>query len=117
MTAVLKYFTVFEWSFSDQNLMELYRNMSEKDKIIFNFDIATVCTTDMMVVWALGLRKYVLKDRLKGTETGIMKQKIFKVISFIVLLVYMFAILMIVNGLYFVLRSLSSSIPSALIYV
>ncbi|CAH2056218.1 unnamed protein product, partial [Iphiclides podalirius] len=92
LTAVLSYFTLHDWQFSDDNTHRLYKRMSKADQVIFNFDIATVDWIEVMKVWWIGLRKYIIKDELKDTRYGNTKQKILCVANYTILALYLYVI-------------------------
>lgn len=83
-----KYFTVNNWLFVDKNTQELFHDLSNSDKLIYHFDRGTLKVPKMMTLWALGLRRFVIKDGLEGTAIGKRKQVLFKLLGFGVLLIY-----------------------------
>ncbi|KAI5638123.1 male sterility protein domain-containing protein [Phthorimaea operculella] len=82
------YYTTNEWKFSDRNLTILQKNMSEADRQIYNFDVKDIDWTEFMMVWAIGLRKYIVKDGLKDTEYAVRKQRWFYFANMIVVALY-----------------------------
>ncbi|KAJ2938365.1 hypothetical protein O0L34_g13290 [Tuta absoluta] len=82
------YYTTNEWKFSDRNLTILRKNMSEADRQIYNFDVKDIDWTEFMMVWAIGLRKYIVKDGLKDTEYAVRKQKWFYMANIVVVALY-----------------------------
>ncbi|KAJ2943417.1 hypothetical protein O0L34_g12226 [Tuta absoluta] len=73
-TKVLSFFTTNVWLMKDENLQEMYSNLNATDKQIFNCDISNIKWEDFLLSWALGCRKYVVKDGLQGTEGALKKQ-------------------------------------------
>ncbi|KOB66778.1 Uncharacterized protein OBRU01_07613, partial [Operophtera brumata] len=83
MTIVMRYFTTNEWIFKDENTVRLRKRMSENDRLIYNFDITDINISELVVLWVLGLRKYVVKDGLKNTQVGLDRQQKFKIITYV----------------------------------
>ncbi|KOB66782.1 Uncharacterized protein OBRU01_07611 [Operophtera brumata] len=93
MAIVMSYFTTNEWIFKDENTVGLRKRMSENDRLIYNFDITDINISELVVLWALGLRKYVVKDGLKNTQVGIERQQKFKIITFAMLSIFCLCLL------------------------
>ncbi|XP_073965108.1 fatty acyl-CoA reductase wat-like [Choristoneura fumiferana] len=91
LSSVLAFYTCNEFNFDDVNLQSLQNNLSEVDRKIYNFDVTKMSWTDMLVVWAIGLRKYIVKDGLKDTEYAVRKQSVFKILNYILLALYVYA--------------------------
>ncbi|KAI5640419.1 male sterility protein domain-containing protein [Phthorimaea operculella] len=72
---LFSFFTTHHWAFVDSNLRALREDLSEADKQIYNFDVKDIDWREFMLVWGIGLRKYIIKDELKDTEYAIKKQK------------------------------------------
>lgn len=90
---VLSYFTRHDWLFDDTNLKKLFENMSTTDQLIFNFDVKTINWTEAVIIWWIGIRKYIIKDGLKGTKKGNLKQNVFLVLNYLLVLLYAYVIL------------------------
>ncbi|XP_048487929.1 fatty acyl-CoA reductase wat [Plutella xylostella] len=86
----LKHFVFHSWTNYDDNTLQLYNSLSEDDKQIFDFDIAKIDSDEFMSIWCLGLRKYIIKDNLQGTEKAIKRQAVLKVVNALVLVLYSF---------------------------
>lgn len=112
LTIVLSYFTCNSWRFLDDNLMNLSKSMSQTDRTIYNFDIACLDWKEQLVIWSIGIRKYILKDGLKYTEYALKKQRLLKYLNYIVVALYCYlwynVLYFIVYGLGFVLRTVFS---------
>ncbi|XP_072948668.1 fatty acyl-CoA reductase wat-like [Epargyreus clarus] len=65
---VLSYFGLNEWLFEDNNTLSLYNSLSTTDKVLFNCDMSLVDNTELIVMWILGIRRYIIKDNLNNTE-------------------------------------------------
>ncbi|XP_013176093.1 PREDICTED: fatty acyl-CoA reductase 1-like [Papilio xuthus] len=87
---LFSHFIQKEWLFCDKNLQELYKKMSNTDKTIFNFNIVTVNMKQLITTWILGIRKYLIKDDLKGTEFAKKKTFWLNILNYIILTVYAF---------------------------
>lgn len=101
MSIVLRYFTNNDWKFKDENTVELRKNMSETDRIIFNFDITDINVSEWILLWVLGLRKYVVKDGLRGTKFAVKQQKIYYFINCLAVLVLCISLVLFFKILYF----------------
>ncbi|KAJ2943420.1 hypothetical protein O0L34_g12229 [Tuta absoluta] len=97
---VFSFFTTNEWKFSDKNLWTLRESMSPADKQIYNFDVKQINWKEFMLVWAIGLRKYILKDGLKDTDYAIKKQNWFFVANIVFMAVYGYVILKVCTVLF-----------------
>ncbi|XP_013143046.1 PREDICTED: fatty acyl-CoA reductase 1-like [Papilio polytes] len=73
MTTVFSYFNCNEWTFNDDNLRDLHLEMTDDDKEIFNVDLTDINWLDQMNIWIIGLRKYIVKDGLTGTNYALKK--------------------------------------------
>ncbi|XP_026754093.3 fatty acyl-CoA reductase wat-like [Galleria mellonella] len=90
ITSVLSHFTTNEWIFTDKNTMELYQSLCKTDQDIFAFDSKVINWKEMLLIWGVGLRKYILRDGLKDTNASMKKQFWLKMLNYIVLAVYIF---------------------------
>ncbi|XP_026322243.1 fatty acyl-CoA reductase wat-like [Hyposmocoma kahamanoa] len=64
-----------EWKFDDSNLYEMYKELSPADQIIYNSDMADLDWKRYIVIWCIGIRKYIVKDGINKTEYAVKKQK------------------------------------------
>lgn len=92
MSDVLAYFLTNGWKFEDQNTVTLFDNLSQDDKQIFNFDVRDIDWTEYILIWCLGLRKYVIKDGLTDTLYACKKQTIFKFATYTLLPLYFYGL-------------------------
>ncbi|XP_047038956.1 fatty acyl-CoA reductase wat-like [Helicoverpa zea] len=108
MSIALSYFTVNDWRFIDDNTAALYDGLSTIDKTIFNFDVTQLQWTEYMVLWCLGLRKFIVKDGLKGSAYAVKKQFFFKILFCVLFPAYLFLLYKVfvfaISSLYLVLR-------------
>ncbi|XP_026322595.1 fatty acyl-CoA reductase wat-like [Hyposmocoma kahamanoa] len=82
------YFTTHEWRFKDGNTQEMIQRSSESDRAIFNCDITSLHWKEYILIWSMGLRKYIVKDGLTGTDYAVKKQHFFFVLNLIVTALY-----------------------------
>lgn len=60
---VLQYYTSRKWIFKNNNLQSLYNELSEVDKKKFSFNFREVPFKEYIRNYALGIRKYILKEK------------------------------------------------------
>ncbi|XP_049883825.1 fatty acyl-CoA reductase wat-like isoform X2 [Pectinophora gossypiella] len=82
------FFTTNYWQFSDKNLKHLLDNLNETDKQIYNFDVTCIDWKELMLIWCMGLRKYIVKDGLADTDYAVKKQFWLSIANAIVLCLY-----------------------------
>lgn len=63
---ILSYFSMRRWNFKNDNVKSLYLLQTEKDKIMFNFDIKTVDWDQYLNNYIKGARVYFLKDDMSS---------------------------------------------------
>lgn len=89
---LLSYFCLNQWTFNDSNTEDLYKNLSETDKQIFQFDISNLDWKEYIQIWYLGVRRYIIKDDLKNTKLGEKRQFYFKLGHYVLMCAYFFII-------------------------
>ncbi|CAB3257558.1 unnamed protein product [Arctia plantaginis] len=62
LSTALGYFTTNDWEFQDKNLATLFDSLSPTDKEIFDFNVETIDWQEYVLIYGLGIRKYILKD-------------------------------------------------------
>ncbi|XP_048487960.1 fatty acyl-CoA reductase wat [Plutella xylostella] len=92
LNLILSYFMVREFRLHDDNTVDLFNRLSKTDRTIFHFDVADVDFRVFTKYWWLGLRKYILKDGLKGTARAVQKQKWLKVANYVLVIMYAFTV-------------------------
>lgn len=60
---VLQYYTSRKWTFKNNNLQSLYKELNEVDKKKFNFNFVEVPFKEYIRNYILGIRKYILKEK------------------------------------------------------
>ncbi|XP_028039316.1 fatty acyl-CoA reductase wat-like [Bombyx mandarina] len=79
MSMLYGYFLRNQWNFVDDNTVAMLNQMSKTDRILFNFDISKIDWPHYMLIWCIGLRKFIVKDGLKDSEYGMKKQRWLKI--------------------------------------
>ncbi|OTF76075.1 hypothetical protein BLA29_003136, partial [Euroglyphus maynei] len=58
----MKFFSLRQWNFVNNNLPYIYKLVDEKERPLFNCDVTTIDWEDFAASMCHGLRKYLLKD-------------------------------------------------------
>ncbi|XP_013135901.1 PREDICTED: fatty acyl-CoA reductase 1-like [Papilio polytes] len=111
---LFSHFIQREWFFCDKNLQELYKKMCNTDRIIFNFNIDTVNMQQFITVWIIGIRKYIIKDGLQGTEYAKKKMFWLDILNYITLAIYALCWWKILDVIFWSTIKLYNSTPSIL---
>ncbi|XP_045538577.1 fatty acyl-CoA reductase wat-like [Papilio machaon] len=91
LTSVFEFFMNNEWKFQDDNTLNLYLNLSNIDRDIFNCDMATIDNKEMIRIWAYGVRKYIIKDdTFKNADQVARKQFCLKILTYLILVLYVY---------------------------
>lgn len=64
VTEVLQFFSLRDWEFTQDNTKKLWKELSEKDKKEFPFDIMSIDWAKYYENECYGIRKYVIKEDL-----------------------------------------------------
>ncbi|KPI96441.1 Putative fatty acyl-CoA reductase CG5065 [Papilio xuthus] len=92
LASVFEYFMSMEWKFHDDNTLNLYLNLSNIDRDIFNCDMATIDNTEMTRIWAYGVRKYIIKDcNVNNADQVARKQFWLKILTYFIFFLYVYA--------------------------
>jgi hypothetical protein len=70
---VLAYFALKQWKFFNTNTQNLYGELCEADKHIFDFDLSSLDWSDYFYSYVRGIRVYLLKDPLETIPNGLKK--------------------------------------------
>lgn len=65
LVETLHYFTMRGWNFDARGLVELWNSTAEEDKEIFNFDIRQLDWNSYLFDYLMGVKRYVVGDRLE----------------------------------------------------
>ncbi|KAL3270934.1 hypothetical protein HHI36_021439 [Cryptolaemus montrouzieri] len=83
LSDVLGFFCNRQWSFTDDNVVKLWNKLSEEEKKLFSFDIASLDWWKYYKNYMIGLRKYIMKESIDTLESARKRLLIFQYISFI----------------------------------
>ncbi|XP_065070979.1 fatty acyl-CoA reductase 1-like [Rhopilema esculentum] len=62
----LEFFTIKGWSWTGDNFLALSDAIPEEEKKIFNFDMTTIQWDEYIEIFVLGIKQYLMKDRLEN---------------------------------------------------
>ncbi|CAG9794397.1 unnamed protein product [Diatraea saccharalis] len=82
---VLSYFSTQQWKFYNKNVQELYEELCDADKQIFDFNMSSLDWNDYFYSYVRGIRIYLLKDPLETVPSGRAKFLRLKCIHYFVL--------------------------------
>ncbi|KAJ8706209.1 hypothetical protein PYW08_010835 [Mythimna loreyi] len=75
MFNVYRYFTSNNWNFRDDNLQGMISRLSPADKAIYTCDIGLMQHRDFLRAAVVGIRRFIVKDGLVGSDVGYRKQQ------------------------------------------
>ncbi|XP_013143258.1 PREDICTED: fatty acyl-CoA reductase 1-like [Papilio polytes] len=100
LISALEFFINNDWKFQDDNTVNLYLNLSNNDRDIFNCDMATVDNKEMTELWVYGVRKYLIKD--VSLKTATRKQFWLKIITCLIFILYAYVFYNIIMSSYWI---------------
>lgn len=65
LSSVIEYFTLQQWQFTNENVLQLLKRMSPVDRSVFDFDVRNLNWEDYCYNNIRGLRVYLLNDPLE----------------------------------------------------
>ncbi|VDK41980.1 unnamed protein product [Anisakis simplex] len=65
MVETLHYFTTRGWNFETKGLLTMWDWMCDEDKQVFNFDVRQVNWDSYLFDYLMGVKRYLMKDRLE----------------------------------------------------
>ena len=76
--SALMFFTNGSWNFENFRIQSLWKNLSEKDKEIFGFNMGSCSWTDILWTHLDGMRIHILKEEItpKNTKRALRKIKV-----------------------------------------
>lgn len=83
---------MYNWTFHDDNLVNMFKSLSAHDRIIYNCDMQDLNWDRFVALWIIGLRKYIVKDGLKYTNYAKKKFQILRIIHYIVTPLYLYSL-------------------------
>ncbi|XP_017770686.1 PREDICTED: uncharacterized protein LOC108558317 [Nicrophorus vespilloides] len=101
---VVSYFAQRQWDFHDDNTKLLWKSLCEKDRQLFQFNIATLDWISYFDNYTSGCRLYLLKDTLDTVPAGRRKLRILKYAHYTLMGFLLY-------GLYLALRFVLSTLP------
>ena len=72
----ISYFALRQWHFIDQNVVELWQQLSDIDKRLFPFNISDVNWRAYSEDHYFGIRKYLLKDDISNKSRAIKRFRV-----------------------------------------
>ncbi|KAJ8706211.1 hypothetical protein PYW08_010837 [Mythimna loreyi] len=75
MFNVYRYFTSHTWNFRDDNLQGMISRLSPADKAIYTCDVGLMTHKDFLKSAVIGVRRFILKDGLVGSDAAYRKQQ------------------------------------------
>nr|XP_026483590.1 fatty acyl-CoA reductase wat-like [Vanessa tameamea] len=74
LSAVFEFFFTNDWVFHDANTLSLYNKLSDTDKLLYNFDMASVDCSKKMFVFCYGVKRYIIQEDDADMEYASKKQ-------------------------------------------
>ncbi|XP_050558144.1 fatty acyl-CoA reductase wat-like [Spodoptera frugiperda] len=105
MASTIAFYSNHGWIFNDTNALQLFQSLSKSDRVIYHCDVSDLEWTDLIVLWCVGLRKYIVKDGLNTTQKGMKKQLIFRITTYVISFVFFAVILLLFYCLFKLLFS------------
>lgn len=101
LSMVYKYFTFNVWNFKDDNLQGMIKRMSPQDRGIYNCDVSSIDFKELVKVFCIGIRRFIVKDDLRGSVAAYKRQKyIYRYINYLFFAIYAYIIYMTVYIFY-----------------
>ncbi|KAJ8707575.1 hypothetical protein PYW07_011252 [Mythimna separata] len=75
MLDVYRFFMSNNWNFRDDNLQGMIARLSPADKAIYSCDIGTIAVRDFLKSSCIGVRRFIVRDGLTGSDIGYRKQQ------------------------------------------
>ncbi|KAJ3619069.1 hypothetical protein MTP99_005856 [Tenebrio molitor] len=89
---LISYFAIRRWSFEQDNVLELWDQMGNEDKKMFNFNMEDTDWVKYNRDSILGLRMYLLKETLDTIPKGKKKLKILCVVHYAVVALFWYSL-------------------------
>ncbi|XP_022128113.2 fatty acyl-CoA reductase wat [Pieris rapae] len=85
-------FTSQTWKMRNSNTVELYKELNETDRHIFDFDISALDWNLYVYNYMMGLRLFLIKEPKETIPRGIKKQYLLIIANYIVMTIYAVAL-------------------------
>ena len=66
----LEYFMLRDWTFSNENVRNLWKSITPADQRAFHFDISDLDWGNYIVGYQMGCKKYIMKEDLNSIPTA-----------------------------------------------
>lgn len=66
----LEYFTTHQWQWTDDNVQLLLAQMSETDRVSYNFDVSQIHWERYLEKYVLGFREFLFKQSPKSLPSS-----------------------------------------------
>ncbi|XP_045487467.1 fatty acyl-CoA reductase wat-like [Pieris rapae] len=76
------------WKMKNSNIVELFKELNETDRHIFDFDISALDWNSYMYNYMMGLRLFLIKEPKETIPRGIKKQYLLIIANYIVMTIY-----------------------------
>jgi fatty acyl-CoA reductase len=67
---VISFFCTNEWTFTNDNVQKLWRNLNAEDKVLYPFDMTPLSWEEYISHYMIGMRMYLFKDDLSNVEVA-----------------------------------------------
>ncbi|XP_022824026.1 fatty acyl-CoA reductase wat-like [Spodoptera litura] len=97
---VYEYFLFNSWKITDDNVVAMTNRLASADQAIFRCNVREYDPKDVVVSVSVGLRRYIVKDGLKGSDYGLKKQRVLKYVHILCVLLYGYLIYSVLRTVY-----------------
>ncbi|XP_064076102.1 fatty acyl-CoA reductase wat-like [Vanessa tameamea] len=92
LSAVFEFFFTNDWVFHDANTLSLYNKLSDTDKLLYNFDMASVDCSKKMFVFCYGVKRYIIQEDDADMEYASKKQFWLRVAHYTIFPLYIYSL-------------------------
>ncbi|XP_073978514.1 putative fatty acyl-CoA reductase CG5065 isoform X1 [Rhodnius prolixus] len=91
----ISYFTTKTWNFTYNNTVELWNDLGDEDRVLFNFDMISINWSNCITNFYKGIKKYLFKENMENINSALNRYERLKYyqntiwIYFYVYLIYM----------------------------
>ncbi|XP_047514035.1 fatty acyl-CoA reductase wat-like [Pieris napi] len=87
-----KIFACETWKMRNSNTIQLFKELNESDRHIFDFDISALDWNSYMYNYMMGIRLFLIKEPKETIPRGITKQYLLIIANYIVMTIYAIAL-------------------------